>query len=49
MLKDMAHVTITVMNERGEGVPFVRSMDYGSKAEVCADVDNIMRFITDLV
>lgn len=45
----MAHVTITVMNENGEGVPFVMSEDYFSKAEVCADVDRIMKFITDLV
>ena len=49
MLGNMAHVTITVLNEKGEGVPFVRSMDYGSKADVCADVENIMKFITDLV
>lgn len=49
MLKDMAHVTITVMNEKGEGVPFVMSVDYDSKDEVCADVENIMKFITNLV
>lgn len=45
----MTHVTITIMNEQGEGVPFVRSKDYNDKAEACADVEEIMKFITSLV
>lgn len=45
----MTHVTITIMNEEGEGIPFVRSKDYDSKAEVCADAADIMGYITDHV
>lgn len=45
----MTHVKIIILNEHGEGIPFVRSRDYASKAEACADVEEIMKFITNLV
>lgn len=42
----MTHVTITIMNEEGEGIPFVRSKDYETKAEACSDAPKIMEYIT---
>jgi hypothetical protein len=40
----MTHVVITIRREDDE-TPAIRSKDYKDKADVCADVENIMRFI----
>lgn len=45
----MTHVVITVRNDGEEDAPAVRSKDYKGKADACADVENIMRFITKYI
>lgn len=42
----MTHVTITCRVDGEEEVPALRSKDYKDEAEVCADVQGIMEFIT---
>lgn len=45
----MTHVVITVRKDGEEDAPAVRSKDYKDKAEVCADVEDIMKFITNYI
>lgn len=42
-------MVITVRKDGEEDAPAVRSKDYKDKAEVYADVDDIMRFITNYI
>ena len=44
----MTHVVITIRREDDE-TPSIRSKDYKDKADACADVENIMRFITKYI
>jgi hypothetical protein len=41
----MTHVVITVRNDGEEDAPAIRSKDYKDKADACADVEDIMKFI----
>ena len=45
----MTHVVITVRKDGEEDAPAIRSKDYKGKAEVCADVEDIMKFITNYI
>lgn len=45
----MTHVVITVRKDGDEDSPAIRSKDYKDKADACADVENIMRFITKYI
>lgn len=45
----MTHVVITVRKDGDEDAPAIRSKDYNDKAEVCADVESIMKFITNYI
>ena len=45
----MTHVVITVRKDGEEDAPAIRSKDYKDKAEVCADVEEIMKFITNYI
>lgn len=45
----MAHVVITVRKDGEEDTPAIRSKDYKDKAEFCADVEDIMKFITNYI
>lgn len=45
----MTHVVITVRKDGDEDAPSIRAKDYKDKAEACADVENIMRFITKYI
>lgn len=45
----MTHVVITVRKDGEEDAPAVRSKDYKDKADVCADVEDIMKFITNFI
>lgn len=45
----MTHVVITIRKDGEEDAPAIRSKDYKDKAEVCADVENIMKFITNYI
>lgn len=45
----MTHVVITVRKDGEEEAPAIRSKDYKDKSDACADVENIMRFITKYI
>lgn len=45
----MTHVVITVRKDGEEDAPAIRSKDYKDKSEVCADVEDIMKFITKYI
>ena len=45
----MTHVVITVRKDDEEDAPAILSKDYKDKAEVCADVEDIMKFITNYI
>ena len=45
----MTHVVITIRKDGEEDAPAIRAKDYKDKAEVCADVEEIMKFITNYI
>jgi hypothetical protein len=45
----MTHVVITVRKDGEEDAPAIRSRDYKDKADACADVEDIMKFITNYI
>lgn len=45
----MTHVVITVRKDGEEDAPAIRSKEYKDKAEVCADAEGIMKFITKYI
>lgn len=43
----MTHVEISIRRDKDDEYAVTRKMDYKDKSEVCADVEGIMKFITD--